>query len=295
MSKKKQSLVGAIIGSVVFAILIAYAGGSGGQKIGSTSMFALVVFIAFVLNWIAYVPAILSQTEHYYDLIGATTYLTVIVVALWFSADLDSRAYLAAFMVSLWALRLGSYLYLRVKRNGKDGRFDEMKVRPLNFLVAWTMQALWVVITAACALVIITDDQRVPISWIGIVGLCIWVFGWTIEIVADYQKSQFKRNPENAKKFIQHGLWAWSQHPNYFGEVMLWTGMAIFALPTLSGLQWFCLISPVFVFVLLRYISGVNLSHEIGDKRWGKDSEYLEYRQNTPVMILKPPLKGIDN
>ena len=289
MSKKKQTLQGALIGSVLIGVLMAYAGGAGGQQLDSISIFAFLVMVSFVINWIAFVPAILAQTEHYYDLMGATTYLTVIGLAAFLSADLDARAYVVIMMVVFWALRLGSYLFFRVKRNGSDGRFDEMKTRPLNFLVAWTMQALWVIVTAACALVIITSEQRVPIGWVGMLGILIWLFGMTIEIIADYQKSQFKRNPENKGKFISHGLWAWSQHPNYFGEIVLWTGMAIIALPVLSGAQWFCLVSPVFVFVLLRYISGVNLSHEIGDERWGDDTDYRKYRENTPVLILKAP------
>lgn len=291
MSKKKQSLYSALIGSIVIGVFIAWAGGSNGQTFGTISVFAIVTLVAFIINWLAYVPAILKQTEHYYDLIGATTYLTVIAIAAFLSNGLDLRAYIVIFMVSFWALRLGSYLYFRVKRNGKDGRFDEMKVRPLNFLVAWTMQALWVIMTAACALAIITSNERVAISWLGVIGIGIWLFGITIEIVADFQKSQFKRDPSNKSRFISHGLWSWSQHPNYFGEITLWTGVAIFALPILSGGQWFCLLSPVFVFVLLRYISGVNLSHEIGDKRWGNDETYLKYREITPNLMLKPPKK----
>ncbi len=289
MSNKKQYFLGAIVGSILFAFLVAYAGGDNGQRLGSVSVFAFVVIVAFTLNWLAYIPAIMAQTEHYYDLIGATTYILVIIIAMSLSSNLDARALIVAAMVIFWALRLGSYLFFRVKRNGRDGRFDEMKVRPLNFLVAWTMQALWVVMTAACALVIITNEQRVPISWVGIVGIVIWFLGMSIEVVADYQKSKFKQNPKNSEQFIRVGLWSWSQHPNYFGEIVLWTGIAIFAIPVISGAQWFCLISPIFVFVLLRYISGVNLSHEIGDKRWGDNLDYLKYREVTPILILKLP------
>ena len=287
MLTKKNTLLIAIVGSIIFAILMAYAGGSAGQQYGSVSIFAVTVIIAFTINWLAYIPAILAQTEHYYDLIGATTYISVIATASLLSNDLDLRAYIVIAMVIFWAVRLGSYLYFRVKRNGKDGRFDEMKVRPLNFLVAWTMQALWVVMTAACALAIITSQERVPLSLLGIVGTCVWLIGITIEIIADLQKSQFKQDTNNEGKFINTGLWSWSQHPNYLGEIILWVGIAIIAMPILSGLQWFCLLSPVFVFVLLRYISGVNLSHEIGDKRWGDNPDYLQYRKNTPILVFK--------
>jgi len=290
MARKKQTLIYSIIGAILIAIFMAFSGGSASQKIEQIPIFALLVAIAFLINWIAYIPAMLAQTEHYYDLIGAFTYISLVGVGFYLSGNHDARSYIASFMVIFWAVRLGSYLFLRVKRNGKDGRFDEMKGKPLNFFVAWTIQALWTVMTAACALVIITSEHRVDISWLGIFGIVVWCFGITIEIVADFQKSQFKNKPENKGKFISHGLWAWSQHPNYFGEIVLWTGMAIFSIPVMSSMQWFCVLSPVFVFVLLRYVSGVNLSHEIGDERWGQDPKYIKYRNTTPNLVLKPPV-----
>ena len=111
------------------------------------------------------------------------------------------------------------------------------------------------------------------------------------EVVADTQKSAFKADPANAGRFITTGLWSWSRHPNYFGEITLWTGMAVLALPVLSGWNWVALISPVFVFVLLTRISGIPMLEHRARKRWGDDPAFQAYTANTSVLVPLPPKK----
>jgi steroid 5-alpha reductase family enzyme len=144
-------------------------------------------------------------------------------------------------------------------------------------------------LTAAAALAVITGGEREPLGAIGIAGIVVWAAGMLIEIIADRQKSAFKADPVNAGKFINTGLWAWSRHPNYFGEILLWTGMAIVAVPVLQGWQWATLISPVFVAFLLIKVSGIPLLEAKADKLWGGNEDYAAYKRNTPVLMLKPP------
>ncbi|MGB5722588.1 MAG: DUF1295 domain-containing protein, partial [Woeseiaceae bacterium] len=217
------------------------------------------------------------------------TYISVTMFAVSLSGELDLRAMLVAAMVLFWSLRLATFLFRRISRDGKDSRFDTIKNRPLRFFMAWTIQGLWVLLTAAAALAIITGGVREPLGAIGVVGLAVWSIGMLIEVIADRQKSQFRNNPDNKGKFINVGLWAWSRHPNYFGEIVLWTGMAIVAVPVLQGWQWATLISPVFVTFLLTKVSGVPLLEEKADKRWGGQDDYEEYKRKTPVLMLKPP------
>lgn len=289
MSKKDWNMLVSFIVTVLVAALMALAGGSNSVSFGSLSLFSWCVIIAFAINWLAFIPAMKAQTEHYYDFTGALTYVTVVVFAVAFGSSLDIRSSLAALMVLIWSIRLGSFLFARVKRYGKDDRFDEMKTKFWNFLVAWTVQALWVVVTAACALAIITSQDRVAFSWVGALGAALWVVGFGIEVVADKQKALFKRDPANASKFINTGLWARSRHPNYFGEIVLWIGMAIIAVPVLKGWQWWCLISPIFVYFLLRYVSGVPDLQDKAERKWGADPEFVNYRNVTPLFV--PSLK----
>ena len=124
---------------------------------------------------------------------------------------------------------------------------------------------------------------------LGIIGLCTWIVGFAIEVIADMQKTAFRADPTNAGDFITTGLWAWSRHPNYFGEIMLWTGMAIMVLPALAGFQYLMLISPLFVATLLLGVSGVPMLERRADARWGAQSDYQRYKATTPVLVPRPP------
>ena len=203
--------------------------------------------------------------------------------------EMSLRALLVAGMVVIWACRLGIFLFTRIRRDGKDDRFDEIKTNPIRFFLTWTLQGLWVVLTAACALAIITGGDQAPMGVIGWLGALIWLFGFTIEVVADKQKSAFKKDPANAGRFISSGLWSWSRHPNYFGEMLLWFGVAVMAIPVLQGWQWVCLISPVFVYALIAHVSGVNQLEAKADRKWGQDPAYLVYKRNTSELVLRPP------
>jgi len=287
--RSNSQIVTAIAIAIVLGALVSWAGSDGGDRVGTLSVFALCGALAFAVNWLAFIPAALTQTERYYDLTGGITYITVTVVAVLLSGALDLRATLVAAMVMFWSLRLATFLFRRISRDGKDSRFDDIKNRPLRFFMAWTLQGLWVLLTAAAALAVITGGVREPLGAVGIAGIIIWSVGILIEIVADRQKSNFKNDPDNAGKFINVGLWAWSRHPNYFGEIVLWTGMAILAMPVLQGWQWATLISPVFVTFLLTRVSGVPLLEEKADERWGGQDDYESYKRSTPVLIPKPP------
>ena len=268
-----QSLI-AIGIAVAIGALISLAGSDGGARFGAIPVFALCGALAFAINWLAFIPAAIARTEHYYDLTGGITYITVTIVAA---------------MVLIWSIRLATFLFRRISAAGKDSRFDEIKTQPARFLMAWTIQGLWVLLTAAAALAVITGGNSVPLGPVGMIGVAIWVAGFLIEVVSDSQKSAFKADPSNAGKFINTGLWAWSRHPNYFGEIVIWIGMAIIALPVLQGWQFATLISPVFVAFLLIKVSGIPMLEDKADERWGGQDDYEDYKRRTPVLIPRPP------
>lgn len=286
--ENRNSLIG-IAASLLIGALVILAGSSGSTKVGSIAVFAVGGFLAYAINWLVFVPSNRAKTEHYFDLTGSITYLSVTAVALVLSDNLDARAVIVAAMVAVWALRLGSFLFRRVRRDGRDGRFDRIKTDPLRFFMTWTLQGLWVLLTLAAALAIITGTERRELGWVAIVGIVVWIAGFAIEVIADQQKSDFKKNPANDGRFIKSGLWAWSRHPNYFGEITLWTGIAIMAVPVLSGWRWAMLISPIFVVLLLTRVSGIPMLEVRAEKRWGDEPEYQEYTSRTPVLIPRPP------
>jgi steroid 5-alpha reductase family enzyme len=287
--KHVLSALGVLGVSVLVALGVGWATGQGGAEKWGLPLMLLLAIPPFAINWAAFVPAYALRSEHFYDLTGALTYLTTVAVALWLSPHPMARAYVLTALVSVWAIRLGGFLFMRVKRVGKDARFDEMKQSFPRFFIAWTLQGLWVFLTLAAALVAVVDAQPTPLGIRDVVGVFIWCLGFGIEAVADWQKSTFKKNPQNADRFIDRGLWAWSRHPNYFGEILLWTGVAVAASSAFQGWQWVALVSPIFVTLLLTQVSGIPLLTERAEKKWGQDPAYRAYVARTSLLVPRPP------
>ncbi|MHA7833421.1 MAG: DUF1295 domain-containing protein [Algiphilus sp.] len=263
----------------------------GAQTVFGLPLLLALALFGFVVQWAVFVPSFIGQTEHYYDLAGALTYASVILLAALLSGP-DMRGAVITALVLLWCGRLGSFLFLRVKRSGKDGRFDDIKPHWGRFFMAWTFQGLWVFMTLLAALVAITSTANQAWDIWASIGLLIWMAGFGIEATADRQKSRFKADPANEGRFIRHGLWAWSRHPNYFGEIVLWTGVAVMATPLMQGWQWLAWASPVFVCWLLTQVSGIPMLEKRADEKWGGQSDYEAYKAATPVLIPRPPRRG---
>jgi len=270
---------------VLFGALVAWAGSQSGSQLGGLPIFALLVGLAFFIQWLAYLPAYFKQTEKFYDITGSLTYVTLVVLALLLSPAVDARSWLLGALVIVWAARLGVFLFGRIHKAGKDDRFDEIKPSWIRFLNAWTIQALWITFTASAALIAITSSARKELDVFALLGFVVWAFGFAFEVAADSQKSRFNADPANKGKFIQTGLWAFSRHPNYFGEIVLWVGVVIIAAPVLQGWQWVALVSPLFVTLLLTRVSGVPLLEKKADQKWGGQAEYEAYKSKTPVLI----------
>lgn len=286
----KRSLIGVVI-VLLIATGLAFAGSQGGYTVNGFPLYALCILLAFVIQWIAFIPAFMNQTESFFDLTGGLTYIIVIVTAVALSETVDARSFLLLGIILVWAIRLGSFLFMRIRAAGEDRRFREIKPSFPRFLLTWTIQGLWVSFSIAAGLAVITSTTRVDIDAFAVIGFIVWLIGFAIEVIADRQKSAFNSMPANKGKFIHTGLWSWSRHPNYFGEIVLWIGVAIIALPVLRGWQWATLISPIFIILLLTRISGVPLLEKRADEKWGGQPEYEAYKAGTSVLVPMPPKK----
>jgi len=240
---------------------------------------------AFAIQWLAFIPARLFQTERFYDLTGSITYIAVTLAAISVATAPSGAQWLIAIMIFIWAGRLGSFLFRRIHAAGGDQRFDHIKVSSSRFFVAWTLQGAWVVMTSCAALTAILSAERTAVGVIYVMGAVMWVAGFVIEVMADQQKSRFRADPANAGRFINVGLWARSRHPNYFGEILLWAGIAVMAIPYLSSTQWVVMLSPLFVYALLTRISGIPTLARRGQQLWGDDPTYQAYVANTPRLL----------
>jgi len=289
MSKNIKDYISVIIAFFIGA-LIAIGGSQNGAQYNGYPILFICLIISFVLHWIAFIPAYLARTEKFYDIAGTVAYLSVLATASYLTvissnSNLQLRSIIAIILVLIWALRLGLFLFVRVLRAGEDRRFREVKQNFSKFLVWWSVSALWVFLTAANALTMIINNVSFADDFYFYFGLSLWSLGFSFEAIADEQKRRFKSDKKNKDAFISTGLWGLSRHPNYFGEILLWVGMAVIALPTLIGWQYVTLISPIFIYFLLTRVSGVNLLEERANQKWGGTEEYESYVKKTPVLI----------
>jgi len=276
--------------SICISVLVALACAQGSLIAADYPVLFICLFIAFIIQWIVFLPSFYFSTERFYDLTGSITYLTVILTALYHKNEFigsrsDLRSLLIGIFVVVWALRLGSFLFLRVLKDKEDRRFSVWKKNFHQFFRVWTLQGLWVFLTSVSAVTAITSRKIVDPDSFLYIGSLLWVFGFLFESIADFQKRKFRS--KHPGQFIHTGLWSLSRHPNYFGEIVLWFGIAIIAFPTLSGSQFVSLISPIFVFLLLTKVSGVHLLEKHADETWGKKKEYKKYKEDTPVLFPK--------
>ena len=265
----------------LITMVIAYA-------VGSRIVF-IVVLLAFLISWLAYIPAYLFQTEKFYDLTGSIKYLLLT----WFIYILSHELYgyssgnlILASLISIWTIRLGSFLFMRIHKEGEDKRFRTIKTSASQFLFTWTLSGMWVSLCSICAWTAMANPSGVTMNLITYIGIGLFIIGFSIEIIADHQKTVFRSNSENKNKFITSGLWSKSRHPNYLGEIVLWFAIAVISFSSLNGVQYIALISPIFTYLLLVYISGVRMLEDRANKKWGHLEEYKKYRKETPALFF---------
>jgi len=280
---------GAIALCILTAYLVAIAASVDGIFFSGIPIILLCAIVSFVTHWMIAVPSLITSSEKYFDFTGMVATLLVVLTAMFAllssGAEASIRSVFVASFVSVWTLRLGIFLYKRIVKAGEDSRFRDIKKSIPKFLMTWTLSALWVFLTTVNAITLIALNPLEPIGIFLIMGALLWLLGFGFEVIADRQKKHFSEQPKNEGRFITQGLWSVSRHPNYFGEIILWAGIAIISLPFLSGWQFVTLVSPVFVFLLLTRISGLPFLEDKAEKKWGEDKDYIEYKKRTPILV----------
>jgi steroid 5-alpha reductase family enzyme len=280
---------GAIALCILTAYLVAIAASVDGVFLSGIPIILLCAVVSFVTHWMIAAPSLITSSEKYFDFTGMVATLLVVLTAMFAllssGAEASIRSVFVASFVSVWTLRLGIFLYKRIVKAGEDIRFRDIKKSLPKFLMTWTLSALWVFLTTVNAITLIALNPLEPIGIFFIMGALLWLLGFGFEVIADRQKKYFSEQPKNEGRFITQGLWSVSRHPNYFGEIILWAGIAIISLPFLSGWQYVTLVSPVFVFLLLTRISGLPFLEDKAEKKWGEDKDYIEYKKRTPILV----------
>ena len=287
MTKQTQNIINVSL-TLLAIYLYSFTANNIETEILGFNSFKFLISMAVLIQFLIFVPSFLFQTEKFYDLTGSLTYISVTSIA-YFSLDnpttIDTILYL---YVIVWAGRLGIFLFRRINKDGKDERFDKAKKKFFWFLQYWMGQAAWVVFTAGASILAILSPVETELGVLAFIGIFLWWSGFLIEVIADNQKRKFRETSDPKTEFISSGLWARSRHPNYFGEITLWVGMAVLSLSSLSGIEYVtAIVSPVFVYLLLRKAEGVPMLERIAEERYGDLPEYQQYKENTPVLMMK--------
>ncbi len=287
MAKQTQNIINVSL-TLLAIYLYSFTASNIETEILGFNSFKFLIAMAVLIQFVIFLPSFLFQTEKFYDLTGSLTYISVTSIA-YFSLDnpttIDTILYL---YVIVWAGRLGIFLFRRINKDGKDERFDKAKKKFFWFLQYWMGQAAWVVFSAGASILAILSPVEAELEVLAFIGIFLWWSGFLIEVISDYQKRKFRETSDPKTDFISTGLWARSRHPNYFGEITLWVGMAVISLSSLSGIEYVtAVVSPLFVYLLLRKAEGVPMLERIADERYGELSDYQEYKANTPVLMMK--------
>lgn len=226
------------------------------------------------------------QSDKLTDISYAVTFMTLALFG-FFRSDGEVYHTILFAIIAVWAVRIGSFLLYRVMKAGKDQRFDGMRESFFKFIRFWIFQAItvWALLLPS----LFAFESSGKLSLFVYAGLAIWAVGLVIESIADFQKYRFSQDAKNKGTWIDVGIWRFSRHPNYFGEILVWIGVYLIALVSLTTVQvWIGLVSPVFITVLLLFVSGIPLLEKSADKKWGHLKEYQAYKAATSILVPLP-------
>jgi steroid 5-alpha reductase family enzyme len=248
----------------------------------------LIVMFLFMTLWFG--VALWQKRNDIADIVWGLGFVVAAACALFFSQASDARAILVSILVFIWGSRLAIRILLRNIKKPEDPRYrawrqewgDNFILR--TYLQIFMLQGVLILIIATPVLYITTSDNP-PLDYLDYLGTAIWVCGFLFEVVGDYQLDRFKEDPANKGKIMKYGLWRYSRHPNYFGEVLLWWGIFVIALSVKNG--WLTLIGPATITFLILKVSGIPLA----EKRSLHKEEFQQYMKKTSAFFPMPPKK----
>jgi steroid 5-alpha reductase family enzyme len=252
----------------------------------------LSLALALAINGAFFAIAAVRKTDVVTDLSYSLTFALLAVVLL-FTGAREPVQLIASLLVLAWALRLGGYLFRRILRMKVDHRFDGMRDEPLRFARFWLLQAVTVAVVMLPVSYLLDRDHPPRFGAWSIAGACVWLAGFAVEAVADAQKSAFRAKEENRGRFVAGGLWRYSRHPNYFGEMLVWWGLFVYAVPVLHGAAYAVVIGPVFITILLLFVSGIPLLERSADEKYGDDPAYRDYKRRTSILVPLPARSAV--
>jgi steroid 5-alpha reductase family enzyme len=260
-----------------------------GSEGAGTSFLALTSGVTAGYQFIFFVLTYVLRIDTATDFAGTSNFLVLALLTFSTGKQFTFRKLVVTALVCVWALRLSGFLLYRILLWGEDRRLDTMRGNLPKLALFWTFQALWVW-TVSLPVSVLNSSARDPaLGAPDYIGWALFVAGMVLESAADFQKLHFRKMPHSQKKWIDIGVWKWSRHPNYFGEILLWTGVFVSSSPVFVGWDWVSIVSPFFLIWLLLFVSGIPLLEASSNKKHKGFLEYKAYKERTSILIPFPP------
>ena len=244
--------------------------------------------VALAVNGAFFAVAAARKTDVVTDLSYSLTF-ALLAIVLPFTGAREPVQLVASLLVVVWAVRLGAYLFRRILQMKVDHRFDGIRDDPLRFARFWLLQAITVAVVMLPVSYLLDRESPPALGVWSLAGAAVWLAGLLVESVADAQKAAFRAKDENRGRFVADGLWRYSRHPNYFGEILVWWGLFVYAVPVLHGAAFLVVVGPLFITLLLLFVSGIPLLERSAEAKYGDDPAYREYKRRTSILVPLPP------
>lgn len=255
---------------------------------------AISAIITVGLQLVFFVIAASFHLDKLTDFAGGANFIILALTVFILAQTYSPRQCLVTGLVCLWGLRLSAFLLFRIIKIGRDERFQEVGKNIARFAIFWTFQAVWVYTVSLPVIFVNSPRKAEPLTdatmtRLDMAGTIVFVIGFLCEAMADAQKYSYRQNTSNAGHWCDVGLWKYSRHPNYFGEITLWWGIFLIATNVLRGAEWVAVLSPLFITAIILFLSGVPLLENSADIRYGCMEEYQHYKRTTSPLLPLPP------
>ncbi len=249
-----------------------------------TSFITIFFVQALFASW-----AIGAKSDKLTDLSYGLTFIITAISALFINSSPKLPQYIVLIIIIIWGVRLSGYLFVRILKTKKDRRFDQIREKPFRFALFWLFQAVSIWIIMLTSVAILSSKTKPDNYYIFLIGIIASLTGLAFETIADLQKYRFKSNPKNKDKWIESGLWKYSRHPNYFGEMLVWWGLYLASIPFVGKYSPIFAISPFYISWLLIKVLGIPLLEKEHMKKYKDNPKYKSYVKRTSVLIPLPP------
>lgn len=251
-----------------------------------------MLFLSLALNGTFFVLAAILRTDVFTDITYSLTFVVLAILLFLAGPGVGILHWIVPALVVLWGARLGAYLFRRILHMKVDHRFDDKRNNPLRFGVFWLLQALtaWLVMLPAWGLATRSPEPDLP-PWVLAVSVTFFLGGLLLETVADAQKYRFKKDPAHKSLPMTRGVWKWSRHPNYFGEIILWWALSFPGIFLFHDWELLYFLGPAFLTLMICFVSGIPLLEKSAAEKWGNDPAWCKYRDSTSLLIPLPPRK----